>query len=405
MDANQLRRQVNDLLQNGKYDDIKPLLLSYKDTTEYDNDLAMVCYLCTIHEREKEAGQPTLFTKITDVDELLERYTALKFYLRRIDFDVLDELESFYQFLLQNQVSSYELLRAIDFGVVNRDKVLRVINEGALPGQTADEGSMKMPDKCAMRTAGRDSLPDREGTDSAGKSDRELCGNAGGFVDESADSVQEFCFIICTNNVVYAQECIHYINHLHVPDGIQVNVLTVEEAKSLTSAYNEAMQCSQAKYKVYLHHDTFIINRDFISDCLRIFRMDPQIGMIGNIGVKKMPSTGVMWDADRFGMLYEQHIYETELLSNMFSEKLSYMEVDAIDGFLMVTQYDIPWREDLFCKWDFYDCSQSMEFRRKGYRVVVPWMNGPWCVHDCGFINLQNYDGEKEKFIAEYLTE
>lgn len=275
--------------------------------------------------------------------------------------------------------------------------MLLVINEGVLPEQTADEGGMKM--------AGKDSSSGREVTDIAGKSDRELCGNAGGSGDESADNNQEFCFIICTNNAVYAQECIHYINHLYVPDGIQVNVLTVEEAKSLTSAYNEAMQCSRAKYKVYLHHDTFIINRDFISDCLRIFRTDPQIGMIGNVGVEKMPSTGVMWDADRFGMLYEQHIYETELLSNMFSEKLSYMEVDAIDGFLMVTQYDIPWREDLFCKWDFYDCSQSMEFRRKGYRVVVPWMNDPWCVHDCGFINLQNYDGEKEKFIAEYLTE
>ena len=146
MDANQLRRQVNDLLQNGKYDDVKQQLLSNKDTTEHDNDLAMVCYLCTIHEREKEAGQPTLFTKIADVDELLERYTALKFYLRRIDFDVLDELESFYQFLLQNQVSSYELLRAIDFGVVNRDKVLQVINEGALPGNMADDGAEKSAD-------------------------------------------------------------------------------------------------------------------------------------------------------------------------------------------------------------------------------------------------------------------
>lgn len=364
MDARQLRQQVDRLLRDREYDSIKTRLLSNKDTTEHDNDLAMICYLCTIHEREKEAGQPTLFTKIADVDELLERYTALKFYLRRIDFDILDELESFYQFLLQNQVSSYELLRAIDFGVVNRDKVLQVINEGALPVKRADEGAVK-----------------------------------------SADSAQEFCFIICTNNAVYAQECIHYINHLHVPDGIQVNVLTVEEAKSLTSAYNEAMQCSRAKYKVYLHHDTFIINRDFISDCLRIFRTDPRIGMIGNVGVEKMPSTGVMWDADRFGMLYEQHIYETKLLANAFSQELPYMEVDAIDGFLMVTQYDIPWREDLFCKWDFYDCSQSMEFKRKGYRVVVPWMNEPWCVHDCGFINLQNYDGEKEKFIAEYLTE
>ncbi len=376
MDADQLKQQVNDLLKNGKYDDIKPLLLSYKDTTEHDNDLAMVCYLCTICEREKAAGEQVLFSKISDMDELLDRYTALKFYLRRIDFDVLDEMESFYQFLLQNQISSYELLRVIDFSIVNRDKVLRMINDGK---------------------------PVRDFHDTGGDFDEDTAVGAVSGKELSDDN--EMCFIICTNNHTYAQECIHYINHLYVPDGIQVNVLTVEEAKSLTSAYNEAMQCSRAKYKVYLHHDTFIINRDFISDCLRIFRTDPQIGMIGNVGVEKMPSTGVMWDADRFGMLYEQHIYETELLSNMFSEKLSYMEVDAIDGFLMVTQYDIPWREDLFCKWDFYDCSQSMEFRRKGYRVVVPWMNGPWCVHDCGFINLQNYDGEKEKFIAEYLTE
>ncbi len=376
MDADQLKQQVNDLLKNGKYDDIKPLLLSYKDTTEHDNDLAMVCYLCTICEREKAAGEQVLFSKISDMDELLDRYTALKFYLRRIDFDVLDEMEPFYRFLLQNQISSYELLRVIDFSVVNRDKVLRAINEGKPVRDFSDTGRDFDEDTAVGVVSGKELSDDNE-----------------------------MCFIICTNNHTYAQECIHYINHLHVPDGIQVNVLTVEEAKSLTSAYNEAMQCSRAKYKVYLHHDTFIINRDFISDCLRIFRTDPQIGMIGNVGVEKMPSTGVMWDADRFGMLYEQHIYETELLSNMFSEKLSYMEVDAIDGFLMVTQYDIPWREDLFCKWDFYDCSQSMEFGRKGYRVVVPWMNEPWCVHDCGFINLQNYDGEKEKFIAEYLTE
>lgn len=376
MDADQLKQQVNDLLKNGKYDDIKPLLLSYKDTTEHDNDLAMVCYLCTICEREKAAGEQVLFSKISDMDELLDRYTALKFYLRRIDFDVLDEMESFYQFLLQNQISSYELLRVIDFSIVNRDKVLRMINDGK---------------------------PVRDFHDTGGDFDEDTAVGAVSGKELSDDN--EMCFIICTNNHTYAQECIHYINHLYVPDGIQVNVLTVEEAKSLTSAYNEAMQCSRAKYKVYLHHDTFIINRDFISDCLRIFRTDPRIGMIGNVGVEKMPSTGVMWDADRFGMLYEQHIYETKLLANAFSQELPYMEVDAIDGFLMVTQYDIPWREDLFCKWDFYDCSQSMEFKRKGYRVVVPWMNEPWCVHDCGFINLQNYDGEKEKFIAEYLTE
>ncbi|MBO5474590.1 MAG: glycosyltransferase family protein [Lachnospiraceae bacterium] len=215
----------------------------------------------------------------------------------------------------------------------------------------------------------------------------------------------EICFIICTNNPVYAEECIYYIRHLTVPEGVRINILTVEDAKSLTSGYNEALKYSQAKYKVYLHHDTFIINSDFIQDCLEIFESDPRIGMIGNVGVKTMPASGVMWDADRYGMLYEQHIYETQLLANAISPELAYLEVDAIDGFLMVTQYDVPWREDLFDKWDFYDCSQSMEFIKKGYKVVVPNMKNPWCVHDCGFINLEQYDIEREKFIAEYLTD
>ena len=80
------------------------------------------------------------------------------------------------------------------------------------------------------------------------------------------------------------------------------------------------------------------------------------------------------------------------------------MEAEAIDGFIMITQYDVPWREDLFTKWDFYDCSQSMEFIRHGYKVIVPNMKEPWCVHDCGFIDFKNYDGEKAKYVAEYVS-
>ena len=186
---------------------------------------------------------------------------------------------------------------------------------------------------------------------------------------------------------------------------MQVEILTVEEAKSLTAAYNEAMQCSDAKYKVYLHHDTFIINPDFIGDCVAFFRKYPQAGMLGNVGVEKMPASGVMWDADRYGMLYEQHIYETALLANALPSDLEYLGAEAVDGFLMVTQYDIPWREDLFTGWDFYDCSQSMEFIRAGYQVAVPQMKKPWCVHDCGFINLTCYDDEKKKYIEEYLKD
>lgn len=391
MNAQELKKQVNTLLQTAEYDRIKSLLLAHKDTTEHDNDLAMVCYLCTIYEQEQAAGQRTIFEKTGSIEVLLERYTTLKFWLRRIDFDVSDDMGAFYQFLSQAQVSSYELLRVIDFSVVHKDKVLQRIGAGTAEGFAAD-----MERDTDTSTIGRNDNR-TEDEDVSGQDCGSLAANIGG--------AQQFCFIICTNDAIYAEECIHYIRHLIVPEGMEVDILTVEGAKSLASAYNEAMQSSQAKYKVYLHHDTFIINPYFIRDCLEIFRMDERIGMLGNVGVNTMPSSGVMWDADRFGMLYEQHIYETELLANAIDNDVPYLEAEAIDGFIMVTQYDVPWREDLFDKWDFYDCSQSMEFIRRGYRVVVPNMKAPWCVHDCGFINLQNYDIEKEKFITEYLRD
>lgn len=80
-----------------------------------------------------------------------------------------------------------------------------------------------------------------------------------------------------------------------------------------------------------------------------------------------------------------------------------YTSVQAIDGFLMATQTDILWREDTFTEWDFYDVSQSYEFRRAGYQVVVPYMERPWCMHDCGAINLENHYSWRDVFVQEYM--
>ena len=215
-----------------------------------------------------------------------------------------------------------------------------------------------------------------------------------------------FCFIICSNDKWYTEECLYYISRLNIPEGYRVDVLTVEDARSMTSGYNEAMNASLAKYKVYLHQDVFIVNHNFIQDCLDIFTKHPEVGMIGNVGNALMPKNGIMWDSYRYGKLYETHVYETVMMDigeeTETDRARAYIDVEAIDGLIMITQYDIQWREDLFQKWDFYDVSQSMEFIRHGYKVAVPCMKEPWCVHDCGFLSMDNYDNERQKFIAEY---
>ncbi|MCI9464234.1 MAG: hypothetical protein HFI48_10180 [Lachnospiraceae bacterium] len=210
---------------------------------------------------------------------------------------------------------------------------------------------------------------------------------------------QKVCFIICSNDKLYTSECLYYIDHLTVPEGYRIDVLTVEDAASMAAGYNEAMGCSDAKYKVYLHQDTFLINPDFIQDFLHVFGQDERIGLIGVVGSPKLPENGVPWNGERCGALYEQCIYDT---LTFFAGNEQQTEVEAVDGLLMITQYDIPWREDLFDKWDFYDCSQCQEFIRRGYKVVVPQMSAPWCVHDCGLMNLACYEEERQKFLKEY---
>lgn len=211
---------------------------------------------------------------------------------------------------------------------------------------------------------------------------------------------RKICFIICSSDVLYTEECLHYIRHLKIPKGYETEILTVEGAVSMAAGYNEGMQASDAKYKVYLHQDVFIVNQNFIQDVLDLFQADEQIGMIGMVGVDKLPASGIMWEADRCGAIYVP-AYTHDALVQFDYESLT--EVEAIDGLMMITQYDIPWREDLFDKWDFYDCSQSQEFIRRGYKVVVPAMETPWCMHDSVLANLSAYDGERMKFLQEYF--
>jgi hypothetical protein len=195
---------------------------------------------------------------------------------------------------------------------------------------------------------------------------------------------------------MYEEECLRYINRLRVPEGYEIEQLSVWEATSMTSGYNEAMRASDAKYKVYLHQDVFLINKNFIEDLLKVFE-DETVGMVGMVGAPKMPKDCVMWAGDRIGYTYSENG-----ASNMGNGAKPYSEVEAVDGLLIATQVDIPWREDVFTGWDFYDASQSTEFRKKGYKVVVPYMERPWCLHDDGFINLENYFKWRDVFKKEY---
>lgn len=211
---------------------------------------------------------------------------------------------------------------------------------------------------------------------------------------------KKFCFIMCGNKEHYEKECLRFIDMLKVPEDYTVETQIVHGAMSMAQGYNQAMAASDAKYKIYLHQDAFVTERLFLEKLLDVFS-DENVGMVGLVGSPAMPDDAVMWHGERVGGNYECNILSTDqCVSNI--EK-TYTEVQAVDGFLMATQVDFPWREDLFTGWDFYDVSQSYEFRRAGYKVVVPYMERPWCLHDCGVLDLEAYYSWRDIFLKEYM--
>ena len=212
----------------------------------------------------------------------------------------------------------------------------------------------------------------------------------------------KICFIICSNNEQFLEECIFYLNRLYVPEGMETDILVVYDAESMAAGYNEAMNSSDAKYKVYLHQDTFIVCREFIPKLLEVFRSDEIIGIVGMIGAEKLARDGVMWHGDRCGDFYNLDQLLKNGLKGIDKLEEGIREVQVVDGLLIATQYDLPWREDILKGWDFYDVSQCLEFRRAGYKVVVPAQNPSWTNHRCGAPSYWNYEKNRQIILKEY---
>ena len=76
----------------------------------------------------------------------------------------------------------------------------------------------------------------------------------------------KFCFIICTDSERFYRECEFYVSYLRIPEGYEAEIMPVHEASGMAAGYNSAMAATDAKYKIYIHQDTFILNPNFMED-------------------------------------------------------------------------------------------------------------------------------------------
>ena len=197
---------------------------------------------------------------------------------------------------------------------------------------------------------------------------------------------KKFCFITCVNDEFLYKESVRYIENLQIPHGMKVELLAVRGAKSMTAGYQAAMEASDAKYKIYMHQDAFVVNIHALKNLWKIFSRHPDVGILGLVGAVTLETSKPVWweSSTRCGKFYAKREPETIHLDNCGDFDKEIQQVTALDGIFLATQYDGPWRSDLFNGWHFYDISQTREFRKHGYQAVVVRQEEPWLVHACG---------------------
>lgn len=338
-----------ELAETGFYD-----LFNKNKSVLLNADSAILDFMFKIHKKETQHGEESILRLLTSVEQMRHIYFELKYLVRRFEYDLPDELkEELFPFLQQYPISDYAISEMIETYVSQKEKVLNDI-------------VAFLSQKSIRKMDERKELPKLTKT----------------------DKPEKIAFILCVNDDRQFRECRYYIDHLLVPEGYSVEVIPIYQAQSMTSGYQQGMQKTDAKYKIYMHQDVLCTNVYLLYDLISIFEQDSDIGLVGVAGCIKMSNTGVWWQTEegRYYNLYQDaidtYIDNTSWAAQGYYNCGEYQEVQAVDGVFLATSRDVDWREDLFDGWHHYDISQSMEFQRKGYKVVIPKPLSLWVLHD-----------------------
>ncbi len=381
MNNNNLENQVNACLKSNEYEQIWCLLSADKEDRyqDWSKERKTMFWLSFLERKSySEEGKHGILGNSKSLDEALKTFDSLKKLLQRLEW-----WPEFDPGILRNFCFSHS---------VSRKELLWIMDAYTLDSQYALD---RYNGKCQAR-------------DLFFRSENEIskmCQRHSHYLDMRNGQAQAICFITCCNNEYEYQEMLSWIERLWIPEEISVETIKINAATSMCSGYNEAMRACNAKYKVYLHQDIRILNPFFIFDIIDTFQRNPGSGMIGMMGSETIPDSGIMWQSKRYGAVVHSE-FNADSIAETIHECSLYDSGDfsavLVDGFLIATCIDIPWREDLFKGWDFYDASQSQEYIKKGYSIIVPPQEVAWCLHDFGQINWSEYDNSRQIFVNEY---
>ncbi|PYT52435.1 MAG: hypothetical protein DMG46_27015, partial [Acidobacteria bacterium] len=89
--------------------------------------------------------------------------------------------------------------------------------------------------------------------------------------------------------------CLKHLDALQIPSGYTVERVAVLGGGSIPECYQRAMEASTARYKIYLHVDTYVVYRELVPGLLHLFKTYPALGLVGVVGSTRLPTSGIWW--------------------------------------------------------------------------------------------------------------
>ncbi len=403
-DHTEICKKINNLLNssdNDSYKTINEIINShgYQNLCGAFFDLTVFRSSYAIYQIEKEMSVfPTIYDVVTSIDDYFDLRMQTLYCFRRIQLhSPLNDTENKFCVLLNRRVSLFYLVQMLrDITVGDKGFIgIRIAELYELHGMTAEAAIIR---NHIVKNYGLTEWDN--GYDTNPKEN--VVQNSEATVPFASNKI--LCFVTCVNNEIMYEECLYYISRLKVPGGYRIITKAVRDAESMASGYNTALNENEEEPNIiiYLHQDVCILNPYFLFEIIRIFDEENNIGMIGMIGSPVLPPDGIMWNGKRTGNLYSVQPDNLHYIRPAEYSKKEYEIVEAVDGFLMVTNRSIRWREDIFDGWDFYDISQCAEYRNRGLKIVVPMQDSPWAAHDDGIINIYDYNKYRKLYLNEY---
>ena len=99
------------------------------------------------------------------------------------------------------------------------------------------------------------------------------------------------------------KDALDSIKKLKIPQGFTLDILPVEGEEKYT-AYNSAMKNSDAKYKIYVDERVAIRQENLLTEIIKTFKSDKDIGILGCSGAIQLSTHGICLNsAKRCGKL------------------------------------------------------------------------------------------------------